>query len=331
LIVPRDYLIPLLNSMVRSGQRDISISEGYRKIGPILSFSVEGRTSPLHVIDQAAYEKGLTGSIEELSYRDMVNLIVKGSGFYPSNEIDPIKEELEGLVKGRRVSHGDRPVWLFFDTCAIMNNVPHVFRRNIEGDTVRTTSHGVQNEIEEKMDMRFKTRENLERFRDVFLDGTDDLFNQPVRIGRVARLCYGELDLMRKELGRDIIEASEVGDTAILNGFQREARAMNVDGIVISCDRMMVERAEEHGMRGLYVAPTARLPKDLSVKMSDAALMIHRASVLFGKVVVNGEVAVKGIWYGKDSSDWKQERLWIESPYDKGVLSLKNLMDRISN
>lgn len=327
MIVPRDYLIPLLNEMVRSGQGDISLFEGYRGIGPILSCSIDGGSFPLTLIDKGSYDKELIGNIEELSYRDMIFLIVKGSGFYPHREIGPIMDEYQGLTSGRKIAQGDRPVWLFFDTCAIMNNVSFVLRKCIRGDMVRTTSMGVQNEIEEKMDMRFKSREDLNRYREVFADGTDDLFNQPFKVGRIARLSYPELDAIRRELGRDLIEDYEVGDTAILNGFKKEARRMNVDGVVVSCDRIMVERAKEHGMKGWYVAPSIVIDGDPIVKMSDLALMIYRASVLYGKIRLNDDVLIRGIWQGKDGSDWKQEKVWVESPYDKEIMKLKELVE----
>jgi len=329
VIVPREYLIPLLNSMVRSGRKDLALYEGYRGIGPIISCTIDGGPFPISVVDRERYESKLVGNIEELSYRDMVFLIVKGSGFYTSKEIGHIVQEYEDLVRGRKVAHGDRPVWLFFDTCAIMNNVSFVLRKAIKGEMVRTTSMGVQNEIEEKMDMRFRSRDDLDRYREVFVDGVEDIFNQPYKVGRIARLCYPELDQMRRELGRDLIEDYEKGDTAILNSFKKEARRMNVDGIVVSSDKIMVERAIEHGLRGWYFAPSHYLEKDLMVKMSDLALMIYRASVLYGKIRVNEDLIVKGIWNGKEGSDWKQEKVWIESPYDKEIMKLKVLVEKM--
>jgi len=327
MIVPREYLIPLLNSMVRSGERDLSVYEGHRGIGPILSCSISGGRFPLSVIDRGDYEKHLVGNIEELHYKDMITLIVKGSGFYPHQEIGPILEEYGSMVEGRMVARGDRPVWLFFDTCAIMNNISYVLRKAIKGELVRTTTMGVQNEIEEKMDMRFKSRDDLDRYREVFGESIDEYFNQPFKVGRIARLSYPELDRMRIDLGRDLIEDHEVGDTAILNGFRKESRRMNVDGIVVSSDRIMVERALEHGMRGWFLPPTQVFPRELTIKMSDLALMIYRASVLYGKVRLNDSVIVKGIWHGKEGSDWKQEKVWVEGPYEKGILKLRELVE----
>ncbi len=171
--------------------------------------------------------------------------------------------------------------------------------------------------------------EVLDRYTEVYPNGTEDFFLQPLMIGRIARLCYPEIDLMRKDLGRNIIEDGEKGDTAILNAFQREDRLMNVDGVVVSCDKMMIERAESHGMKGLYVAPTVRLPRDVRVKMSDVAMMIFRASVLYGKVRINEDLVVRGVWKGKENTDWKQEKVWVESKFEKDLAELKRLMDEL--
>jgi hypothetical protein len=329
VIVPKEYLIPLLNSMVRSGHKEIQLFEGYRNIGPILSCGMEGLTFPLDIISQSSYESELVDSIESLSYRELITLVVKGSGIFPPHEIDPIRNYFMELTKGRNLVRGDRPVWLFYDTCAIMNNLPYVFRKNIKVEMATTTSMGVQNEIEEKMDMRFKSIDVLDRYAEVYPNGTEDFFLQPLKVGRIARLCYPEIDLMRKDLGRNIIEDGEKGDTAILNAFQREARMMNVDGVVVSCDRIMIERAESHGMKGLYVAPTVRLPRDVRVKMSDVAMMIFRASVLYGKVRINEDLVVRGVWKGKENTDWKQEKVWVESKFEKDLAELKRLMEKL--
>lgn len=335
IMIHCDYITPLLNSIYRRSEETvIPVYEGWRGIGPIFRAHKVKGSLDLQVISYSEIKSSMMKIVEEVSYTDLVLNVIKACGFYPSKEIVPLRKLYEELSGSRDLVRGDRPIWFFYDTCALLNNMPYVFRRMIPDlvkHSAHTTSMGVQNEIEEKLDMRFKSREALVNYRDIYGNGTDDFYLQPYRIGRIARLAYPEVDLMRHNLGRNIIENGETGDTGIINAFHTEARSMNIEPIVVTCDKIMAERAENRGMRAWYVHPSDKIEAEISIKLSDLALMIYRASIIYGSVRIGKDVFVKGIWNGKTHDDWKSEMVKIESPYDGDLLSLFKLMSDIKN
>jgi hypothetical protein len=328
MILENKFLIPILNHEIRSGETEFKVYEGWRTDNPIFKGIYSSGKMSVTSIRKSDYCRNFPDHREFPNYYDLIQKVLHASCIFKKDEVLLFKEKFDSIVGDEEPYK--RNVRFYYDTNSLMNNYFFNFRELIPGFVKKaghTISYGVMSELENHFDKKLKNQFFPDEFDEFYGDDRYMFFNQPNLVGRFARLAYPEADLMKNKFGSNIINVYKTGDTEILNSFISDCNDNNLEGIMVTNDSTMAERASKR-MGSWHVRFDFREIKDLEVNIEYFLEAIYRASIIYGRVKINDEIIIDGIWKGK-KDDWKKNSLRVVRCRDCGMKRIKNILEEV--
>jgi len=308
MIIAKEDIMVLLNEFYLNGKYRISVSAPM--IGEMYRFEL-GRAPALHMLTLDEYyeryssacleaEREVAGEVPDHSeYRR----VLQSSGVLKPENYTEVLRVLEE-ESDRNFMRGDRPLYIGFDTNAIISRFPVIMPEVKCGFCL---SSGIMKElhpefIEEKIG---KNKANLLR-----KCGMGELFNQPVMRARKFRLGAVEYrKLMNREYAEEV--EGDKGDLSIVESYSRFQRSKNADLILISEDAGFVEVASDYRIKAVHLVQAKEVPKRADVTWEELAELLYVTAVVYGRIRVRS-VSMCGVWMGKSGDDWNSERVRLE-------------------
>ena len=163
--------------------------------------------------------------------------------------------------------------------------------------------------VRDELDWDVKCHD-VDPYVDVYGEIAEAYWNQPIGSGRKSRLglsTYREI--------RDIQQAakvdSETGDDAIVEAYDDWQRGGRGQVMLFSNDRNFVELAQSHTLLGQFVALPRELPRTATASWDEIEELVYLLTVIFGIIELPG-VSLLGVWGGKESRDWQEERVMLQ-------------------
>ncbi|QDA31656.1 hypothetical protein FH039_08675 [Thermococcus indicus] len=288
LVVSRENLMALLNSLYLDGQRRFRLAVRSEEIASVKL----GERARIRVGEYITLDRELHGG-----HSMVKEAIIAGMGSF--RNWDGLKEEVKALL------HSGRPLYIGFDTNALLFRVPskllaeNDFYRN--GNLVFdfVYSDEVQVEIGRQVNEKLPFDRELGFYS-----------NQPTPRARLASL--GRVELYRlREMGAERADSrrGERGDTKIALDYKSFAEEKDANVLVITLDDRAY--AEMDALRGSGLVPF-RLEWDFSFGGTIEGTWEGLRDTLYTLASVLGELNVHtyklyGLWHGKNSEDWKRE------------------------
>lgn len=325
----KEFLIPVLNHELREGVKIFDVYEGWRKEKPL--FSGEFKDGKFSVTSIGRYDyKSIFPDIREFpNFFDLIQKVLHGSCIIDPDEISDFHERFESVIGDEEPYK--RNVRFYYDTNSLMNNYFYNFREFIPRFTRKaghTTSFGVMGELERLLDRTLKNQFFPDEFDRIYSGDGGMFYGQPNLVGRMARLAYPEIDYMKDQLRSNILTDNELGDTEILNAFMSDCNDNNLEGIIVTNDSTMAERASRR-MGSWHVKFELDRIVDIPVNMEYFLEAIYRASILYGRIRINDGIIVDGVWKGKGASDWSSNLMDIRKCNDCGLERIERIIERI--
>lgn len=290
LTVSREQLMALLDSLYLDGVKRFRLAVRSEEIASVKL----GERARIRVGEYVTLDRELHGG-----HSMVKEAVIAGMGSF--RNWDGLKEEVKALL------HSGRPLYIGFDTNALLLRVPSMvlaendFYRN--GNLVFdfVYSDEVQVEIGRQVNEKLP-----------FDRGLGVYSNQPTPRARLASLGRVELERLR-EMGAERANSrrDERGDTKIALDYKTFAEEKDANVLVITLDDRAY--AEMDALRGSGLVPF-RLEWEFSFGGSIEGTWEGLRDTLYTMAVTLGELNVHtyklyGIWHGKNSGDWKGERV----------------------
>ncbi|MBN1540466.1 MAG: hypothetical protein JW939_10005 [Candidatus Thermoplasmatota archaeon] len=329
MIVAKDLLIPMFNREIFKGTERFDVYEGWRGDIPLFSGHYSECRMRVDSIGKNDYRSLMPEAQEIPGYLDLNQKVIQASGMIDPSMLSGYRERFGKIVDDDEPFR--RNVRFYYDTNSLMNNYFFLFREYIPDFTRKAfhnTSLGVVSELEDIFDRKLKGHFFPDHFREVY--GRDDeiFHSQPNLYGRSARLAYSEIEYLKKKLRVNILTDDGVGDRNILGSFARDSQKFNLDGVLVTNDHIMAERA---GMRmgSWLVRFDLSNVKGLRTRLEYFIEAVYRAAIIYGRVRVNDDMIVSGLWSRKRQEDWNSGHIMVEGCSEGDIERTLNIMAKV--
>lgn len=322
----------LLNELYRSGQTDLILNIPFIK-KPLFSIHLEAESvnGPLSEIVFNIRFKEYYNQVSKYNYYEIPDFgtlqsILLQSGIVEYPNFTEFLALLHNLCQ-RDFLRGDRPVFMGLDTNLFRDLFysAHFYKlANIPQNKIGfSLSPNVKDEL--TFDKRKYKNSDLKKLArccitSEFVNIVEDFFNQPCLNDRLCRLGFVEIEKVKRihwiellpELDEREIESS--GDLNIIKNYKLAAEERNVDILLLSRDDGFIGHAQ--GIPGIITFQIEKPSfKPTKFKVSfwrDICRLFYLTSVICGAVQIQTEkekFLYKGIWKGKNTSDWNKEKM----------------------
>ncbi|MCK5772289.1 MAG: hypothetical protein KAH57_00730 [Thermoplasmata archaeon] len=329
MIVSSDLLIPIINREIREGRTQFEIFEGWRKDDPLFRGEYENGVVLVDSITKRGYRSLMPNEREIPDFQELIQKVLQASGVIDPGQLSGYQERFKEIVQDEEPFR--RNTRFYYDTNSFMNNYFFLFREMIP-DFTKNASHntslGVVAEMEDIVDRKLKGQYFPDHFKKTYGNDDEIFYNQPNLFGRFARLAYPEIEYLKDKLRANILTDDGVGDRNILSAFVHDSSKYNLEGVVVTNDGVMGERAEKRMGSWLVRFELDRI-KALKTKLEYFIEAIYRASVIYGRVAINDDIVVSGLWHGKKIEDWNDRCINIERCNECDVKRIHNILKEI--
>lgn len=324
MIVPKKHLYAVLNELSEISDR---IQVRYPPIGRLYSVNF-GDKCKLDIVPEYEYQKLRNdfllcenkGSISDKEIPSGIDFrtCLYASSILKSESLAELEEIIEDGVS-RELLKGKKPLFIGYDT----NALSHRINITVE-DFISKKSKGrrpqigfclsgaVREELHAILDYKYKQNE-IEQLKQVGMSFAWNFLNQPPKRSRMAYLGAVEFKQIISNPNCELIDAEGKGDEAIVNSYKKYEKNHDVELLLVTGDHIFSSRAQSNRMRTLSMKMPLALQNSNLVECDYKNLveLIFCTAVIFGYINI-GEVGVYGVWRGKSSEDWDEERINIE-------------------
>ncbi|MEM3594407.1 MAG: hypothetical protein QXS27_06740 [Candidatus Jordarchaeaceae archaeon] len=257
------------------------------------------------------------------SYTEYLNMFL-ASGVHKPNDWSRITR---GLVEelNRDPLRGDRPVFISFDTNALIRRYYTLFSNFLSVENARrrfrplragfVESSGVRKELE-KFDTKYNDSDisEMSKTLDVNREILDEFFNQLKLRDRLFRIGYVEYNKMLKQEYFEELEG-ESGDIKIIETLEKFSKNRNIDILVLSEDSDLIDRANKRKLKGIRLDRPISPPQQTQVTWEEIAQLLYTAAITYGAISITAKTKAKiyGVWKGKKAEHWNTETLKIST------------------
>jgi len=327
--VPRELLVALFNMELRKGRTLFEVREYWRDDRPLFSGRFDGDHVSLDVIGYRDYCSMFPRDNDIPSYQELIQKVLHASCIIEEDQISPFRDRFREMMTDEEPYR--RNIRFYYDTNSLMNNYFHIFRELIPDFTRKAnhnTSLGVVSELEDLQDRRSKGNHFQDHFRKLYGDDHEIFFNQPNLTGRYARLAYSEIGYLRDDLRVNLLTDDGVGDRKILSAFVHDSQDNNLEGIMVTNDATMAERASMRmGSWHVRFDLSSRLPERTG--MDHFIEAVYRAAVIYGRVRIGDDIIIGGVYRGKGVDDWNGRIVDIDSAHDREIERTRRILKDI--
>lgn len=332
-------LMVLLNELHRAGQRKILIFMPYLQ-KPIFSIdlSQESRSDATSTVEFLMglrdYQKFLDGLKLRVAQREIpdygtLQALLLQSGIVEYPNFNQLLVLLYNLCK-RDFHKGDRPVYMGLDTNLFRDLFYsanfHTLARIPDNKIGFSVSPNVKDEL--TFDRRKYKSSELRALSEAcseyyFKQALEDFFNQTCLHDRLCRLGFVELDKVKRIHWIELLpeldprDQEPSPDLNIIKTYKLAAVERNVDILLLSRDDGFIGHAQ--GIPGVITfqvdRPVFKRGKYPVSKWRSLCQLIYLAAAVCGMIRIQSETnayLLQGIWKGKKSVDWSQERIKIK-------------------
>jgi len=260
---------------------------------------------------------------EAIMEEDIINEIPKpseyrmtlyASGCLTAENYEDVKKELEQNAK-RDLLRGHRPLYIGYDTNALMHRVPVDVSEILNAMNAKTgyaLCTGVLEELHPKVDKKYNQLKIGRLKQRLKIKEFEEFFNQPLLNARMHRIGLMEYRKLKNNYYADEIK-SEKGDLNIVRAYSKYPISKNnmVDILLFSGDNVFVEIAHDNRLKAIFVKQPKTIPSNLKVKWNKIVDLLFVSAIVFGYISVSG-IKMFGIWRGKIEDDWNKERVCIQ-------------------
>jgi hypothetical protein len=329
MIIPKDFLIPIINKEIRDGNTNFEIFEGWRKDVSLFRGDYKKGEMIVDCISKDQYKSLMPGDQEIPRYYDLIQKVLQASGIVDPDQISDFQDQFKEIVSDEEPFR--RNARFYYDTNSFMNNYFYLFREFIP-DFTKNASHntslGVVAEMEDIFDRKLKGHYFPDHFKKIYGADDDIFYNQPNLFGRFARLAYPEIEYLKDKLRVNILTDDGVGDRRIMSAFTQDAKEHNIEGVIVTNDGTMSERAEMRMGSWLVRLDLKQIYKQ-KTKLEYFIESIYRAAITYGRVQINNDIVVSGLWSRKKIDDWNEQNVLIEKCNDCDIGKIRNILKEI--
>lgn len=322
--IPKKYLYAVLNELSKAS---IKIQVIYPPIGKLFSASC-GEKCELEIISEYEYQRLRNdflryenkGSIpdEEIPYgSDFRTCLYTSSVLKSGNHV-----ELEEIIEegtSRELLKGKKPLFIGYDTNALSNRI-NVTVEDLISKRSRSNkpqigyclSGAVREELHTILDDKYKQNE-IDQLKLTGMNFVWNFLNQPPKRSRMAYLGAEEFKQIISNPNCELIDAEEKGDAAIVNSYKRYEKSHDVELVLITGDYHFTSRAQSNRLRTLCMKMPLAFQGSKLIGCDYRALieLIFCTAIIFGYIDM-GDIGIYGVWKGKSSEDWDDQRVNIE-------------------
>ncbi len=329
MIVNKEFLIPIINREIRNGIKEFKVFEGWRRRKPLFTGLYKDRMIRVTSLDRDEYYSEFPRDREFSGFNDLIQKVLHASCIIEPEQLNEFDGPFNSFMEDEEPYR--RNIRFYYDTNSLLNNYFLIFREFIGGFIKKaghTTSYGVVAEMEDLFDRKLKNRYFPDEFKSYYGKEEEMFYNQPNLVGRFSRMAYPEIDYMKDTLRSNILTDYQTGDRSIMNSFIEDCNENNLEGIMVTNDGTMAERASKR-MGSWHVKFKIEPIMDLETKLEYFINAIYRTAITYGRVQLNGNIVIDGFWKGKDAEDWNQKKVEIVECNDCNIRTIKNILEEI--
>lgn len=324
MIIPKSYLYAVLNELSKTSGR---IQVVYPPIGKLFSVGF-GEKCELDIVPEHEYQRLRNNflryeeknSVPEREIPSGANLrtCLYASSVLKSESLKELEEVIEEGVS-RELLKGKKPLFIGYDTNALSSRsnvtVEDIISQKSRGNRPQIgycLSEGVSEELYDIIDIKYKQHE-IEQLKLLGMDFSWNFLNQPPKQSRMAYLGAVEFKQIISNPNCELIGAGGRGDEAIVNSYKTYDKNHDVELVLVTGDSIFTSRAQSKRLRTLWMKLPMALQSSGLIKCDYKNLveLIFCTAVIFGYLNVGG-IEVYGVWRGKSSEDWDEQRVNIE-------------------
>lgn len=317
--VKRDHLTLLLNQLYDRGDNRFTVSHPCDKIGDLITIDLDEPDESVVRFDLDREGYANASNEAELAYgheiktdlpsrEDYSNAFV-ASGVVPLVNIGEVTNFLDRYGDPDLMA-GHPPVFAGFDTNILPWRIDRILGlRKSDVGVGYVNGLVLATGVRDELDWDVKCHD-VDPYTDVYGEVANAYWNQPIGSGRKSRIglsTYREI--------RDIQQAAEVdsdiGDEAIIDAYENWQNDYRGQVMLFSNDRNFVELARSHTLLAQHIQLPTELPTKTIATWEEIEQLIYLLTTIFGILELPG-VSLLGVWSGKKSIDWQQERLKLE-------------------
>jgi len=313
----RTQLSVLFNALYDTDASPITVRHPAAEVGDLLTIELGDPTNSIVRFEKSPHEYRECRSAIDADYgppavtelpkpRSFTSAMLAGGLIEPANKAD-IDEFLE--QNGHPdLSAGHRPVVAGFDTNLLPWRIADVLGLTAGQDAV-INGYALATGVRDELDWNEK-RSDTRAIEAAFGEEFAALWNQPKGWRREGRLGENYYRQLRDHRYGDQFD-SDIGDEAIIAGYDEYQSETAKDVLLFSNDRDFVERAVSHRIRAQRVEFPDDLPRTVNASWAAIQDTLYVLSVLFG-VLVLPKVTLYGVWKGKEGLAWEREALEVD-------------------
>ncbi|GEM_PF-985574 len=324
MIIPKKYLYAVLNEFSKTFG---SIQVIYPPIGKLFTVSF-GEKCELEIVSEYEYQR-LRNDFLLCEYKDSIpdREIPSGANFrtclYASSVLkSENRKDLEEAIEegvSRELLKGKKPLFIGYDTNALSSRinvtVEEIISQKSKGNRPQIgycLSGGVRDELYHILDCKYKQYE-IEQLKLARMDFSWNFLNQPPMKSRMAYIGAVEFKQIISNPNCELIDAEGMGDEAIVNSYKKYEKDHDVELLLVTGDSIFTSRSQSKRLRTLWMKLPVALQGSSLIKCDYKNLieLIFCTAVTFGYLNVGG-IEVYGVWRGKSSEDWDEQRVNIE-------------------
>ena len=232
------------------------------------------------------------------------------------------RKDLEEVIEegvSRELLKGKKPLFIGYDTNALSSRinvtVEDIISQKSRGNRPQIgycLSSGVREELYGILDCKYQQYE-IEQLKLLGMDFSWNFLNQPPKQSRMAYLGAVEFKQIISNPNCELIDAEGRGDEAIVNSYKKYEKNHDVELVLVTGDSIFTSRAHSTRLRTLWMKlPMAVQGSNLiECDYKNLIELIFCTAIIFGYINMGG-VEVYGVWRGKSSEDWDEQRVNIE-------------------
>jgi hypothetical protein len=324
MIIPKKHLYVVLNELSNIPGRTQVI---YPLIGKL--FSVDfGDKCELEIVPEHEFQKLRNGFLryenkDSIPYREIPSDTNLRTCLYASSILKSESyAELEEIIAegvSRELLKGKKPLFIGYDTNALSNRINVTVENIISYKNRRNRpqigyclSGAVREELYTILDHKYKQNE-IEQLKLAGMNFAWNFLNQPPKDARMAYLGAVEFKQIISNPNCELVEAEGKGDPVIINSYKKYEKNHDVELILVTGDHNFNSRAQSNRLRTLFMKTPMALQSSNLINCTYKNLieLLFCTAIIFGHIIM-GDVEVNGVWKGKSSEDWDEQRLKVE-------------------
>ena len=250
------------------------------------------------------------------SHHDLLDIFLS-SGILKFENQEEIDENFELLRK----SVDDRTIYVKPLFIGIDTNIAYyrIVSRRIKKQFKYVISDIVVEEIDARIHSKYNSKMVWELEKLPYKTVAGEFANASTKDARKAKNAMNEIYYITNGLdafrinGTTETKDKEIRDREIVKQYRRFSNEINVEVVMLTADKDMVFHAQAEQLSSIYFKLPHALKSQYNVDLETIPNIIYDLAIVFGAVKLNATL-ILGVWRGKTSEDYFNEKLKVYNP-----------------